>query len=526
MSGEILVNGKTRVPHSERWRRTSCYIQQYAVQRTRLTVGEAMTIAAHLKLGCTISSAFKHTQVLELLEILGLSHCYDTLCGKLSGGQKKRLDVALELLSNPSVLFLDEPTTGLDSASCSQCIALLQRLARMEHRTVVCTIHQPSALQFEMFDSLYALADGNCIYRGPVSNLVTHLSSLGLHCPPYHNPADFLMEVAIGEYGISTDKLIRAIDKSFENQKMIAPRVKPVLDDSTEPEVEKDEPPPPAGFLAQCYLLYKRQLLSLKRDYFLLVVRLLCHLLIGIIFGYLYMGSGYRANGVLANYVYLYGSLLLIVYTGKMAVTLAFPLEMQILTREHFNRWYRLAPYYISMLLIEVPFQAACAATYLAVSYWLTGQPLEAERIVMFMVVSIAASLCAQAWGFFIGATTPVKIAVFAGPIIAVLFSVFGFCIRYMDTPSPFRWLFHISYFRASFHSLLITVYGNNRTKLYCEQEPGELTYCHYMQPSQFLKEMEIIHGNVVNNLVLIVGIGVLMHLLTASALWCKLNRR
>lgn len=83
------------------------------------------------------------------------------------------------------------------------------------------------------------------------------------------------------------------------------------------------EAPRSAGFIAQCYLLYKRQLLCLKRDYTLLVVRLLCHLLIGIIFGYLYMGSGYRANGVLANYVYLYGSLLLIVYTGKMAVTLA-----------------------------------------------------------------------------------------------------------------------------------------------------------------------------------------------------------
>ncbi|XP_012140072.1 ATP-binding cassette subfamily G member 4 isoform X1 [Megachile rotundata] len=515
VQGQILVNGKVRVPYSERWKRTSCYIQQDALMRTRITVGEAMTLAAHLKLGYTISSAYKHTQVLELLELLGLSHCYDTLCGKLSGGQKKRLDIALELLSNPSVLFLDEPTTGLDSSSCSQCIALLKRLAKIERRTVICTIHQPSALLLEMFDAIYTVAAGYCIYRGPVKSLLPHMSSVGADCPPYHNPADFLLEVAIGDYGISVEKLAAAVNTISIDDKSITCTMKSQLDDNTK------EPPPPAGFLAQCYLLYKRQLLCLKRDYWLLVVRLLCHLLIGVIFGYLYMGSGYRANGVLANYVYLYGSLLLIVYTGKMAVTLAFPQEMRILSREHFNRWYRLAPYYFSMLLVEIPFQAACAATYLVVSYWLTGQPVETRRIISFMVVSIAASLTAQAWGFFIGATTPVKIAVFAGPIIAVLFSVFGFCIRYMDTPQMFRWMFHISYFRASFHSLLHTVYGFGRLDLKCDD-----FYCHYKKPTQFLKEMDIADTSVVNNLILILGIGVLMHLLTASALWCKLNRR
>lgn len=63
VSGEVLVNGKVRVPQSERWKRTSCYIQQDSILRTYITVGEAMTLAAHLKLGYTISSAYKHSQV-------------------------------------------------------------------------------------------------------------------------------------------------------------------------------------------------------------------------------------------------------------------------------------------------------------------------------------------------------------------------------------------------------------------------------------------------------------------------------
>lgn len=79
---------------------------------------------------------------------------------------------------------------GLDSLSTLQCIHMLKELAK-GGRTIICTIHQPSATIYNMFDHIYMMTQGRCVYQGSSLNTVAYLSSLGFHCPQYHNPCDY-----------------------------------------------------------------------------------------------------------------------------------------------------------------------------------------------------------------------------------------------------------------------------------------------------------------------------------------------
>lgn len=117
------------------------------------------------------------------------------------------------------------------------------------------------------------------------------------------------------------------------------------------------------------------------------------------------------------------------------------------------------------------------------------------------------------------------QIAVFIGPILAVLFSVFGFCTAYVDITPMFQWMWHISYFRAGFHGVIATVYGMNRSELYCPPNT-RMNYCHFRNPKIFLREVSIRDLDTDNNVYLMSGIILTMHLMTVLTLWFKLNKR
>ncbi|KAL4097867.1 hypothetical protein QTP88_022570 [Uroleucon formosanum] len=514
----------------------SCYIQQDDYVRDLLTVRESMTVAAHLKLPTTLSAISKATQVEDLLDALGLSIHGDTVTKRLSGGQKKRLSIALELITNPSILFLDEPTTGLDSQSCSQFVSLMADLAHNQSRTMVCTLHQPSALLFEKFDQIYALSSGNCIYQGPPNFVIPYFAERTIVCPPYHNPADFLIEVAIGEYG--TDVLVKLADtskityiKDHNNCHLISGDQELQLengtclknnniDDKKQTFKSKILNKPP--YYLQAYHLYLRNVIMYKRNKSNIMLRVLAHLVIAFIFGYLYRGVGNDASVMISNMVFVYGSNLFLVYTGQMAVIVSFPLEYKVLKREHFNSWFTLFPYMISILLVEIPFQILCCLVYIVPSYIMTSQPLELMRFSYYTIFLIVTSLTSQSTGFLCGATMPVKVSVFVGPVFVVLLSVFGFAIRFTDIPAFYVWLHYFSFVRASFQSLVCTLYGFDRGVLPCSDE----MYCHYKSSIKFLTEMEFGQVNIYPEFFYICFFFLCTYVLTTTVIWYRLNKR
>ncbi|XP_028973799.2 broad substrate specificity ATP-binding cassette transporter ABCG2 [Esox lucius] len=200
LTGEVLIDGAPQPPN---FKCLSGYVVQDDVVMGTLTVRENFRFSAALRLPSSISNKEKEDRINRLIEELGLTKVADSRVGTqlirgISGGERKRTNIGMELIINPTVLFLDEPTTGLDASTANSVLLLLKRMSS-HGRTIILSIHQPRYSIYRLFDSLTLLVNGKQVYHGPAQSTLDYFSNIGYTCEPHNNPADFFLDVINGD---------------------------------------------------------------------------------------------------------------------------------------------------------------------------------------------------------------------------------------------------------------------------------------------------------------------------------------
>ncbi|KAL8697189.1 MAG: hypothetical protein Q9201_007259 [Fulgogasparrea decipioides] len=209
-SGTTKING---VPGDiKKYKKIIGYVPQDDIVLPELTVRENILHSARIRLpsNWTASQIQRHVDI--LISCLQLAHVKDSLVGNaanpvISGGQRKRVSIGIELAAAPMALFLDEPTSGLDATSASSIMMTLKELSRL-NITVITIIHQPRTEIFESLDSLLLFGKGRVIYQGPEADVQPYFEDLGFNFPYSGNPADTIMDIIAGQghlYKVSGD---------------------------------------------------------------------------------------------------------------------------------------------------------------------------------------------------------------------------------------------------------------------------------------------------------------------------------
>ncbi|XP_014608807.1 PREDICTED: ATP-binding cassette sub-family G member 1-like, partial [Polistes canadensis] len=424
----------------------------------------------------------------KIVENLGLTKCLETPVEKLSGGEKKRLSIGIEIVTKPAVLLLDEPTSGLDSSSSNQIINMLHSMSNSEC-TVACAVHQPSSQMISQFDTMIVMNQGTTVYCGPRENVLDTFKDAGYVCPDFYNIAEFVLEVVTDQRGGDLNNL-KKINSDKYNERKSKNVLYNTSGDTTDTIVNTElseiyeknnltnDKYREQSMWQQLQILLLRSFICIIRDNTMTKLRLAVHIIIALLLGSIFYDFGNDDDKVRSNISCIFFFLLFLFFANSMPVVQIFPTEASVFYREHLNNWYQLMPYYISKIISDLPLQLLCPTFFFAIAYYLTGQPMEWNSFMKTGLICILHTILAQSVGIAVGAAFNTDIGTFLIPALSIpMFLFAGFFLKINEIAWFYQPLCSISFFRYAFEGIMQSIYSLDKEscmEIYCRWELSE----------------------------------------------------
>lgn len=467
IEGTVMYSGQKAT--EQFLRRYAGYVEQFDTLLGMLTVEEMLLYTAELKRPVGESLAVKKAAVEELLQKLGLTACRKVVIGNpltkgISGGQAKRTNIGIALITNPRVLLLDEPTSGLDSFTANEVMKVVKSLAQ-EGTTVCATIHSPTATTFTLFDSLLMLCGGRPVYFGPRSDRMVRYF---LQCCPdldkalaAPTQAEWLTDMITlkdreGEGGQLADHWA-ACDMKQEADKQLQAYMEDVeeLPEAVQKELRvRSETVTPTWWAVKVLLKYRT-----GRNYrspAFLASRVADKLIFSAVIFSLFWGLGGKATpGNVVNQAAVLFMLVSLPAFGAAAYTPSIVLERRLYLRERQDGLYRAIAYLSAKTLEELGLACLVTLAMSAASFYAIALQ---GSLALFWLVSFTTLAIGIVLAYFVAALAPsMDVANASLPCyIATLLYFAGFYLRLPDMPVYWRWYSRIDFLRYSWGALMV----------------------------------------------------------------------
>lgn len=476
-SGEVIYQSKSDNQTTSNIKNINyAYVIQQDILIPSLTCYETLKFSAQLKLSKKYSIQEQDKLINQIITELGLKDCKDTIVGShfhkgLSGGEKRRLSIAIQMLSNPDILFLDEPTTGLDATAAIFLIKTLKNLAQFKKKTFVITIHQPRSDIFFMFDYLCILTRGEVMFCDSTRQVVSYFNNyLKYEIPDTNvNVADWLVDLTSVDNTrgpkIETQTLQRI--ENFKNKWNLYCELSEeyhsstiaMIDSKLKLRSEKHSPltsltKKSANFRPSLFqeimILTKRDLLLTSRDPVSTISAILESMLLSFIVGWIFYrptgslagirsksASMYNVNGIQGYLILLFESYRLCNY------------DIKIFDRERFENCVSIPAFIISRRVSKLITEDIIVPTIFSiVTFFMLDVRCTAQSFFIFWAINLYNQQLACAFSMLaVSVTRDYPIVNILGNVNFTFQSYFsGFFINTAKMPVYVRWVKYLCY--------------------------------------------------------------------------------